>query len=119
MSKIISKMSESQTKAGNQEYFASFASLQNLQNFQNLQTCKTCKLANSQVLQTCKTCKLILGTCGKFKYLNRKHSEFLVGNLNAKCKIKMQNAKCKCKCKYLKFSPQPKILPKPKMFTQT
>ena len=56
---------------------------------------------------------------GKFKYLNRKNSEFLAGNLNAelknanadaKCrcimqmqmqnaKCKMQNAKCKCKCK--------------------
>ena len=37
---------------------------------------------------------------GKFKYLNRKNSEFLAGNsnANAKCKmkIKMQNAKCKC-----------------------
>ena len=31
---------------------------------------------------------------GKFKYLNRKNSEFLAGNsnANAKCKCKMQNA---------------------------
>merc|ERR1711994_655997 len=41
---------------------------------------------------------------GKFKYLNRKNSEFLAGNsnANAKCKCKMQNAKCKmqnAKCK--------------------
>ena len=42
---------------------------------------------------------------GKFKYLNRKNSEFLAGNSNAnvKCKMQMQNAnaKCKCKCKML------------------
>ena len=30
---------------------------------------------------------------GKFKYLNRKNSEFLAGNSNAKCK--MLNTKCK------------------------
>ena len=27
---------------------------------------------------------------GKFKYLNRKNSEFLAGNLNSRCKCKMQ-----------------------------
>jgi len=35
---------------------------------------------------------------GKFKYLNRKNSEFLAGNLNAKCKMekcKWKKAKCK------------------------
>jgi hypothetical protein len=38
---------------------------------------------------------------GKFKYLNRKNSEFLAGNLHAhcKCKMQMQNANAKCKCK--------------------
>ena len=46
---------------------------------------------------------------GKFKYLNRKNSEFLAGNSNAKCK--MQNAKCKMQNANAnaKFSPGPKI----------
>ena len=64
---------------------------------------------------------------GKFKYLNRKHSEYLAGNSNAKCKylnrknsdfwreIQMQNANINAN---IKFSSKPKISPKPKIFAR-
>ena len=64
---------------------------------------------------------------GKYKYLNRKNSEFLAGNSNAKCI--MQNANINAN---IKFSPKPNIFaqsqnlhpnlkfsPKPKIFART
>ena len=63
---------------------------------------------------------------GKFKYLNRKNSEFLAGNSNAKCK--MQNrpnpnseffaVKFKCKIKFF-FRPNTKFSPEHKIFAPT
>ena len=53
--------------------------------------------ANEEVpmLSPCPATMLSKFFGGKFKYLNRKNSEFLAGNSNAKCK--MQNEKGKCK----------------------
>ena len=79
---------------------------------------------------------------GKFKYLNRKNSEFLAGNsnANAKCIMQMDNAKAnspepKIFAQTPKFSPEPEKFrifggkfkckmqnaksPKPKIFART
>ena len=57
------------------------------------------------LLSPCATTMLSKNVGGKFKYLNRKNSEFLVGNsnaqilagnLNSKCKMQNANAKGKC-----------------------
>ena len=52
---------------------------------------------------------------GKFKYLNRKNSEFLAGNSIAKY------AKCKSKifAQTQNFRPNLKFLPEPKIFART
>ena len=64
---------------------------------------------------------------GKFKYLNRKNSEFLAGNLNAKCKRKKKKCTMQMPMHFypnLNFLPNPKlslkpVFTKPKIFART